>query len=456
MQLSMLYKELQPADLYMIRLPYSFSDYDRQLLTLFYQPLVGAEGISLYLTLWADGELKNSELWSHYKLMNVLGVSIGKIFQARIALEAIGLLRTWQKSEEDGRIFHYELAAPLDAESFLKDPLLSMFLLNKIGENAYKQLRNRFIQKPNWNEGFVDVSRTFMDVFKPSTKTGMPISSTDEFQTKKRNSSIPFYYDEFDFGLLQEGLSEQLVPKSAMTIEAKEVIAKLAFLYNLNAIEMQKVVILALDDELHLSEARLKKACADYYKLTVSKTAPVIEKIIEQKIEPISDNTQPMSKEEELIHYLETTSPAVVLKDIANGKDPILADVQLANHFVTHYKMPIGVVNVLLQYVLLKTDMKLTKNYAEKIASHWMRKDVKTAKQAMELARNEHEQYIKWKNEGSKQKTYTKKPTREEKVPDWFYKKDGEKKQSGNETNGIQNIDEERKKLLAELGVLKR
>ncbi|WP_225986271.1 replication initiation and membrane attachment family protein [Psychrobacillus glaciei] len=451
----MLYKELQPADMYKIRLPYSFSDYDRQLLTLFYQPLVGAEGISLYLTLWADGELKSSEQWPHYQLMNVLGVSIGKIFQARIALEAIGLLRSWQKTEEGTRFFHYELAAPLDAESFLKDPLLSMFLLNKIGENAYKQLRNRFIQMSNWNEGFKDVSRTFMDVFKPSTKSGEQISYDDEFESKKRNNSLPFYYEDFDFTLLQEGLSEQLVPKSAMTIEAKEVIAKLAFLYNLNPIEMQKVVILALDDELQLAEARLKKACADYYKLTVSKKAPIIQNVTQTK-NTVPQNKTPLTKEEELIHYLETTSPVVVLRDIAKGKEPILADVQLANHLVTHYNMPVGVVNVLLQYVLLRTDMKLTKNYAEKIASHWMRKDVKTAKEAMELARNEHEQYMKWKNEGSKQKTYAKKPTREEKVPDWFYKKDGETKQSGESTNGVQNIEEERKKLLAELGVTKR
>ncbi|MFF2755161.1 replication initiation and membrane attachment family protein [Psychrobacillus sp. NPDC058041] len=451
----MLYKELQPADMYMIRLPYSFSDYDRQLLTLFYQPLVGAEGISLYLTLWADGEVKTSEQWSHYQLMNVLGVSIGKIFQARVALEAIGLLRTWQKTEDDIRFFYYELSAPLDAESFLKDPLLSMFLLNKIGENAYKQLRNRFIQLSNWNEGFKDVSRTFMDVYKPSTKNSQQISYDDDYESKKRKTSLPFYYEEFDFSLLQEGLSEQLVPKSAMTIEAKEVIAKLSFLYNLNPIEMQKVVILALDDELHLTEARLKKACADYYKLTVSKKAPIIQNVTKIK-KTIPENNTPLTKEAELIHYLETTSPVAVLRDIAKGKEPILADVQLANHLVSHYNMPVGVVNVLLQYVLLRTDMKLTKNYAEKIASHWMRKDVKTAKEAMELARNEHEQYMKWKNEGSKQKTYTKKPTREEKVPDWFYKKDGETKQSGESTNGIQNIEEERKKLLAELGVTKR
>ena len=124
---------------------------------------------------------------------------------------------------------------------------------------------------------------------------------------RKRKSSVPFYYDDFDFSLLQEGLSEQLVPKSAMTIEAKEVIAKLAFLYNLSPVEMQKVVILALDDDLHLSEARLKKACADYYKLTVSKVAPIIEKI--RKKLYLSEPTEPLTKEGELIHYLETTPP---------------------------------------------------------------------------------------------------------------------------------------------------
>ena len=41
-----LYKELQPVDLYKIRMPQPFSDYDRQLLTLFYQPLIGPTAMS--------------------------------------------------------------------------------------------------------------------------------------------------------------------------------------------------------------------------------------------------------------------------------------------------------------------------------------------------------------------------------------------------------------------------
>ena len=55
--------------------------------------------------------------------------------------------------------------------------------------------------------------------------------------------------------------------------------------------------------------------------------------------------------------------------------------------------MPIGVVNVLLEYVMLSTDMKLPKSYVEKIADHWNRKNLKTAKEAMDLARQERDKY---------------------------------------------------------------
>jgi len=56
MTLIHLYKELQPADSFDIRLPHALSTQERQLVTLFYQPLIGAEPISLYLTLWAEAE----------------------------------------------------------------------------------------------------------------------------------------------------------------------------------------------------------------------------------------------------------------------------------------------------------------------------------------------------------------------------------------------------------------
>ncbi len=58
------------------------------------------------------------------------------------------------------------------------------------------------------------------------------------------------------------------------------------------------------------------------------------------------------------------------------------------------HKLPPGVVNVLIDFVMLKTDMKFTKGYVEKIAGHWARKQIKTVKEAMELAKKEHRTYL--------------------------------------------------------------
>ena len=71
--------------------------------------------------------------------------------------------------------------------------------------------------------------------------------------------------------LLQSGLSEQMVPQSALSSVSKEMIAKLAFLYSLSPLDMQKVIMMALDEDLQLPEARLRRAAADFYKMSISK-----------------------------------------------------------------------------------------------------------------------------------------------------------------------------------------
>lgn len=450
-----LYKEVQPADHFEISLPHFLSTDERQLLTLFYQPLTGPEPISLYLTLWAEGEDLHNNAMTHYYLMNVLNMSIGKIFEARIALEAIGLLRTWRKDEEDSRRFIYELIRPLDANAFFQDPLLSMFLFSKIGEQAYRKLRRRFIKSIN-KDAFKEVSRSFMDVYKP-VHTNVPKDFIDTGANISKHD-YPFYYEQFDFNLLMSGLSEHLIPSNSITTEVKEVIAKLSFLYHLSPLDMQKVIILALDDSMQISKERLKKAAADYYKLTVSKDAPKLEKTFVQSEQKIPEK---ISKEQELQIYLETTPPLQVLRDINNGKEPLPASVQLAEDLIVQHGMPIGVVNVLLEYVMLTTDMKLPRKYVERIADHWMRKNLKTAKEAMELARTERDKYMKWKNENENKPTvgatsggYKKKnPVSKEIVPEWFYKRNEQKTENDQQEANAIDFEQERLKILKKLGV---
>lgn len=452
-----LYKELQPTDHFEIDIPHLLSSNERQLITLFYQPLTGPEPISLYFMLWAEGEDVHNRSMNHYHLMNMLDMSIGKVFEARIALEAIGLLRSYRKDTEADRQFIYELVPPLDAKSFFQDPLLSMFLFSKIGEQAYRNLRKRYI-KTVTKDGFEDVSRTFVDVYKP-VHFNVP-QDNFELNSNKEKTGYSFYYEQFDFPLLMAGLSEQLIPSSSITLEVKETIAKVAFLYQLTPLDMQKVVILALDDQLKLSHDRLKKAAADYYKLTISKDAPKLKKTFEQKQKVV--NAENLTKEQELLNYLETTPPVQVLRDINNGKEPLPSSVQLAEDLIMKHGMPVGVVNVLLEYVMLTTDMKLPQKYVERIADHWNRKNLKSAKEAMELARTERDQYTKWKNENEgkstsqkqttnyKKQPYKKQSGREEKVPEWFYKRNEQKAQDQPDQSNV-DFEKERQKILQKL-----
>ena len=450
----MLFKELQPADSFKIRLPYPFSNYDRQLLTLLYQPMIGAEATAFYLTLWAEGEEMTEET-SHYTLMNILGVPIAKIFESRIQLEAIGLMKTYRKDAEN-RSFIYELCPPLDPKTFFMDPLLSMFLFSKIGEPAYRRVRDRFVIPVDPQEGYEEVSRTFTDIFQPvHAKAGYP---AEQKGLHERNRKSYVADADFDFDLLRQSLSEQLVPKRVLTATVKDTIGKLAYLYSWGPLEMQKVVLLAIDDDYKLTVESLKKAASEYYKLTVSTTAPQL--VQAQKKEPVEEDSKPpKTREDELIQYLEKTPPAEVLRDIAGGKEPLAADVQLANQLVIQHGMEPAVVNVLLQYVMLRTDMKLTKAYAEKIASHWIRKKVTTAKQAMDLARTEHAQYVKWKSEGSPSSSSkvsgksSRKPVREEKLPEWFYTKDDVPATKAEPKN--ESLEVEKQKLLAKLAMKK-
>ena len=109
-----------------------------------------------------------------------------------------------------------------------------------------------------------------------------------------------------------------------------------------------------------------------------------------------------------------------------------------------------GVVNVLIEYVMMKAEKKFTKNYVEKIAGHWSRMKIVTVKDAMELARNEHRKYQTWV-EGNKNnpKDRRRKAIRTEMVPEWMNKKEITTTQQ-EKTEETLAISEERKRAIWE------
>src|SRR5690625_6878668 len=75
--------------------------------------------------------------------------------------------------------------------------------------------------------------------------------------------------------------------------------------------------------------------------------------------------------------------------------------------------------NLLIHYVLLQSNIKLSKGYLDKIASHWSRANLKNAREAMEFAKKEIEQF----KTGAKGGGYGQQASKEI-IPDWFIERD--------------------------------
>ncbi|MGB3261413.1 replication initiation and membrane attachment family protein [Paenisporosarcina sp.] len=456
--MQLLFKELQPVDSFIIQMPHILTDKDRQLVTMLYKPIIGSDAMSLYCTLWAESEGETTEQLTHYYLMDVLNMSLKKIFDARVALEAIGLMKTWKKDDDDKRLFIYEVVAPLDAASFFSEPILATSLYSVIHEKAYIRIRERFIKKQPILSGFENISRDLQDVFKSNhdyNKLGHIFEPGQSDQSSVRPQKLPFYSMDFDFDLLKSGLSEVMIPSSVLTLSVKELIAKVAFLYSLNAIDMQKVLMMAIDDQNRITEERLKKTAADYYKLSISSKPPRLMPKAGLQREAVSQEGK-MSKDQSLIKYLEETPPLEVLRDLSNGKEPLPVEVDLANELIFKYGFPPAVVNVLLQFVLIRAKMKLNKNYVHKIAAHWQRENIQTCEQAIEISRKEHDQYMDWQNSAKTASTtsYKRKNVRDEKVPEWFYKaKETRSTKKTIENEVTEDWEAKKQQLLEKLGV---
>lgn len=422
------WQEILPIDRYVVTANGLLHEYDRKVLTFLYQPLIGSTCFSLYMTLW--GELEENRLWSetstHHLLMNLLDMNLKEIYEARLKLEGIGLLKAYVKTDEGERSFIYELSPPLNPQAFFMDGMLNIFLYQKIGKKHFLRLK-RFFSVPliPKDKEYQDVTRSFHDVFASATPESLQymqdISGDLESEANKQfigrheQKGIQIDPNTFDFSLLMAGLNESLVPKKAITSKVKEVISILAFLYNIDPIEMKKFILGALDETDEINIEELRKGVRDWYQFVnydqlpslISRTQPVAYHV---------QLTEPKTPEEKLIRSYETTSPLTVFKELSGGVEPATSDLKTLEEVMIKYKLPPGVVNVLIDYVMRKTDMKFTKGLVESIASHWARKQIKTVKEAMEVAKSEN-----WSNEGKTSGRNTrKKPIRTEILPDWF------------------------------------
>ena len=148
-------KVLANQDFLEVRLASFIADFDRDTLSNLYQPMIGFEGLSLYMTLWSEANNeKISPLCTHEQLFLRMRMPAGAFVEARKYLEATGLLKTFVSEGQDFKIYHYELYAPKSPRGFFEDALLYGMLIKSIGErkaylfiDPYSELKEKWTGK---------------------------------------------------------------------------------------------------------------------------------------------------------------------------------------------------------------------------------------------------------------------------------------------------------------------
>ena len=75
--------------------------------------------------------------------------------------------------------------------------------------------------------------------------------------------------------------------------------------------------------------------------------------------------------------------PVRFLQSKQHGIEVSRSDAYLIETLITDFKMKPEVVNVLIEYVLEKTNQRFSKSYVEKIASVWVRLNIDTSEKAL-------------------------------------------------------------------------
>ncbi|GGA81802.1 replication initiation and membrane attachment family protein [Ornithinibacillus halotolerans] len=417
-------------------------DYAKSL-THLYQPLIGMKAVMLYQTLLHEIDLQQeNDFQTHHTLMNYLNISLVEIYEERLKLEGIGLLKTFEDVNEHQTVYHYVLRNPFSPSNFFKDAMLSQLLYHHIGNDKFTLLKSHYLKNEK-QPGGRNITTSFNDVFE---------TVHSDINVMQNINHLPDHNGpqlaSVDFTWMEQILKSRMIPyKRVLTTDNKRIINQMMQLYGLTEYDIEKCVLWALTDENKLDIEEFKEACHDIFKTSRSDTTvqleskKLVQTIDEQKIRV----NKPLTKEEQLITHLESISPKQLLEDLSSGNHASEQDLKVIREIMTTQGLPSPVMNVLIHYVLLQTNMKLSKAYLEKIASHWSRANLKTAQEAMEFAKKERERFrISMEKKQQKNNVnYKKRNTTSEVIPDWFKERKQKPNVAQNENN---NMDLEREK----------
>lgn len=394
-----------------------------------YQPIIESDALALYLTLTADQQDPQESEFIHLDILNAMNVGLQRFIHARNKLEGIGLLKTYEKEEDElGTTFLYHLQEPVHASDFFQDELYSFLLLNHVGERKFRQLVSLF-QPAKWQEeGYQEVTTSFMDAYRLDTQQFA--ANEEDLQRvngKFQDTQGRLVLDEqqLDWDFLLYEAQRRYIRADNFDKDFRQKLLLYHSLYGYDVIELLDLMADSVSlttgkiDQKALEQLVLQKARTRF-----TKTANHLDPTSEEEIRRFNTLKQNGYSDNDLalIRESEKYAPMAFLKAIKAEKKSFVTDSEqwLLKSLVERSPLSNSVINVLIHYVLVvQNNAALPASYVNNIAAQWSEMQVKTAEEAIKHVRDLVKEA---KEKRTRPQTSSKKIIREEKLPSWAEK----------------------------------
>ncbi|CAJ2234722.1 Replication initiation and membrane attachment protein [Fructilactobacillus sanfranciscensis] len=385
---------------------------DFQILTKLYLPIIGANAFALISSLWNEDSNKRE----HFALMNGIGIDGGELYQARLKLEGVGLVQTFQNEKE---MVTYLLTKPLSATSFFSNGLMSEILLEMVGETKYLELSKELLPSDYDFPLLTDTTHDFLEVYSinqqnitnqqdiiKQVQTGIP----DEKQVQSLKD------DNLDFKLMLDILSSSFVNIDDIK-KNHDLFVSTKLLYGIDEMTMTKLVEQATN--LTNNHFDMQK-----FKLLVSRNNQTDFKTA--KTNPVKNTTtneyQFDNEEQQLIKTAKNYAPLVFLNALKKEKNGYAtsSEERVISQLVERMVLKTDVINMLIYLLLVDYNYPtLNKNLVDTIANDWSQNHIQTAEQALKQIKTRDSKINAEKSKRRQKSKQNVKLNVRETLPDW-------------------------------------
>jgi replication initiation and membrane attachment protein len=353
---------------------FDLSNLDQEVLTYLYLPILGSDCYSLYLGFYHFSSLMGKiGGFLHSDFLEYIKMKDSDFLMARTRLEAIGLLEVYRKEERDQTSqlkvnYLYQLLPPASPRKFFNDVFLRALLNEALGNKKYYFLSGYFkVFEKKLDDGFLNVTTPFKDVFSMSVKEGDASLEPMGLMLEDKNYKSLANFDKKNF---RKKLKESNYSFESIKSDWDDIV-DICSLYDPSIDDACQIILQNTDSDGNFYFEHFKKDIRDLRQFQV------------RSVSNCSDDTgYGDGRMAKLLKTFNSISPDQYLSVVFNSK-PATFMLEEIEKLKQNLGFSNPIINVILDYCLKKTKNEFNCNYIEKVAYTLSSLNVSNAYDAM-------------------------------------------------------------------------